>query len=101
MKLTRITLALAAAFALVFATAIPASASILYTGAHSCNSGYEAFTKGFYRSVGKFSQYTGSWHTAYLGSSTDQWISWTYGNQSYSQSYVQADTLQAVSWACA
>jgi hypothetical protein len=59
--------ALIGAVALALSGALPASAGTLNTGGRSCNSGYYAQTWGYYNSVGTHKQFTGSWHTQYVG----------------------------------
>ena len=92
--------ALIGAVALTLSGALPASAGTLNTGGRSCNSGYYAQTWGYYNSVGTHKQFTGSWHTQYVGNAYLKWSGSSAGTQSFSSGNVTANTLQYVTTDC-
>lgn len=88
------------ALALTFGGVLPASAVTLGVGAKSCNSGYYAQTWGYYNSVGTHRQYTGTWHTQYVGNMYLKWSGSSAGTQSFLSGDVTANTLQYVTTDC-
>ncbi len=94
--------ALIAAAALTLVVATPAQAVTLNAGSRSCNSGYQAFTGGFYRYVGVHSQSTGgTWFHETVSSPYFKWNYGTAGTQSFVDSTVQSDSLSSVNTKCA
>jgi len=89
-----------AALALSLGSILPAYAGTMSVGARSCNSGYYAQTWGYYNSVGTHRQYTGTWHTQYVGNMYLSWAASTASTQSFLSGDVTANTLQYVTTGC-
>lgn len=88
--------------ALTLGTSLPAEAVTIYAGARSCNSGYEAYSGGFYQYVGTHHQLTGStWFAETVSSTYKKWNYGTAGTQSFTNSYVDSYSLTNVSTKCA